>query len=182
MQPNWFVGLKAVSPAPLRCPPLAEGMQLLHLEDYHVTVAFFGKLADDPTPLLAEMLHRMRRPRLSATAVRAVLLPRPAWASVVALCFGEGNAELCSFIATWRDQLRQQLGLEPESRSVLPHLTVVRMKPNQMLGASRQEWATALQQQLPHRFEFVQLGLYTWNERAAPSEPRYRMTVSVDLL
>jgi 2'-5' RNA ligase len=182
MQANWFVALKAVCHDPLNFPPLAEGMHLLHPQDYHVTVSFFGKLDTDPTDVLADVLSQLPRQRLSATATSALLLPRPEWASVVALAFSHGNSDLCSFIASWRDQLRQVLGLPPESRSVLPHLTVVRMKPHRARAPERQSWATQLEQYLPLRFEFPTIGVYTWRQHFDPSHPRYRMTYWVELV
>ncbi len=181
MQPNWFVAIKAIPCRALEFPPVDDGMRLIHPDDYHITIAFLGTCADDPTETLAPMLQQIQQQRLTTEAIEALLLPRQQWASVVALGFDDSTGELRSLIGRWRDRIRQRLGLEPERRSILPHLTIARMKPSRTLAQQRLQWAKQLEQHLPVPFELTTIGLYTWNEHALPSEPRYRMTVSVDL-
>lgn len=179
MHPNWFVALRAATDDPLELPPLADGMRPLHPDDYHVTVAFFGALPADPTDRLAAMIEGMRRPPLEAVADRALLLPRPAHASVVALHL-QGDA-LTDYIATWRDRLRAAVGLQPEARSVLPHMTVVRMTPTRDRNRIEQRlhWAAQLQRRLPLRLRLTSVGLYTWRERPLSHQPRYKATLCI---
>ncbi|MCX7930152.1 MAG: hypothetical protein N2663_05475 [Chlorobi bacterium] len=179
MKRNWFVALGAVAEQPIEFPPLADGMHLLHADDYHITVAFLGALRADPTDHLTSMLHSMHRAQLDAVADRALLLPQPTYASVVALGFSD--VELTAFIAQWRNQLRAAVGLPPEERSVLPHMTVVRMKPSRDVHIieRRKQWVRLLAERLPWRFRLKWIGLYTWREHAHQS--RYRMTLRIEL-
>lgn len=150
----------------------------MHPSDYHVTIAFLGSLRIDPTGVMEKFLsHLCSGAPHSAVAQRAMMLPRSDWATVIALGFDDEN--LCAYIATWRDQLRAAAGLPPERRSVLPHLTVARMKPthNRHQREERRQWMEKLVQQLPHPFRFSAVGLYTWCERALPHQPRYRTTL-----
>lgn len=178
MQPNWFVALEVVPTSPLEFPPPAAGIRLLHPADYHITVAFFGSMPTDPTTALEDYLPQLSSEApLQTIAHCAMLLPRVDWASVIALGFED--AHLHAFIAKWRDQLRTAVGLPPERRPILPHLTVARMKPtrHQQQLQERKRWMETLVQQLPHPFRFTAIGLYTWRERTLPHQPRYRTTL-----
>jgi len=181
--PNWFVGLKATCETPIPFPQLVEGMRLIHPADYHVTIAFFGQLTSDPGEVLKPLLEQMRSNRLSAVATHALLLPREHFASVVALGFEEGSDALSRMIDRWRDRLRDALELEPERRSVLPHLTVARMRPrrDRRTIEERLRWASALTEALPLRFSFDRIGLYTWQPVRSPDLPAYRVTRWIEL-
>lgn len=183
MQPNWFVAFEAVSEQPLSFPPLLEGMQLLHPADYHITIAFLGQLPIDPSDRIAGLLDDIHSERFCAVATETILLPRREFASVVALSFGGGSETLRSMIAQWRNRLRSAIGLGPEQRSILPHLTVARMKPrrDQRAIQERSAWAHALAERLPVTFSFRRIGLYTWQNQRSPNSPRYRATRWVEL-
>ncbi|RMF34994.1 MAG: hypothetical protein D6747_03630 [Chlorobiota bacterium] len=183
MQPNWFVAIEAVAEQPLSFPPLARGMRLLHPADYHVTIAFFGQLPFDPSDRIAGLLRQIRSERFCAVATEALLLPRRDYASVVALGFGESSETLRRVITEWRDRLRSAVDLAPERRSVLPHLTVARMKPCRDHRAiqERSRWVNELTERLPVMFSFRRIGLYTWQDPRLPNHPHYRATRWIEL-
>ncbi|MCS7000135.1 MAG: 2'-5' RNA ligase family protein [Bacteroidota bacterium] len=181
MQPNWFVALRATVEPPVEYPPLKDGMRLLHPEDLHITVSFFGSLREDPTERLRDILPAMHCPPSTALATTVHLLPRKEFASVVALGFGEESDHLRAYIAQWRNQLRTLVGLPPEQRPILPHLTIVRMKPtrDRRLIAERQQWMQALAERLPFSVHISGVGLFTWQERFLQHQPRYRTTLHI---
>lgn len=168
---------------PLVVPPPPSGVRLLHPDDYHVTVAFFGGLDSDPTAAVEPLLRHMQTQPLHALAEGALLLPRLTYASVVALSFGEGNSHLVDYIAAWRNELLSAVGLPPETRPVLPHLTIARMKPsrNDYHIRERTRWAQDVEHYLPIDVLMTSVALYTWCSERVAGLPQYRRVLEVEL-
>lgn len=139
---NWFIGLPVTADAlPVGViDTLPAGLRRLHPDDLHITVAFLGPVGE-PSALTAwaetEAIDagpfELRTGDLAA-------LGRPRRPSAYGLDLVSDRA-FVEWLAHWRDRLRAAAGVEAETRSVRPHVTLAR--PPRTAGPSIQQRARA---------------------------------------
>lgn len=97
--------------------------------NWHITLRFLGPVDDD---LLDRIDHGLTELTLAGSgAVRCVGLgafPKPSRATVVFGAIDDGE-ELLERLAAVCEDLCRDLGLEPEERPFVPHLTLARVRP-----------------------------------------------------
>jgi 2'-5' RNA ligase len=124
---NWFLAFKANGSvnqiADLRHGAPA-AIRWYHLDDYHVTLAFFGRVAPEAVSRIAGRVVMNPAQQIAGTVGKPLLLPTARRFS--ALAFSIESAELRKAITGRRDQWMELAGLPPESRDALPHLTFAR--------------------------------------------------------
>jgi len=116
-------------------PDLAETLGMLHgglpgarwidAENYHLTLRFIGDIDDALAHEVALMLSQVRRPsfdlRLDGLTSFGGRKPRALVAAA------EPNAPLMELQAE-QERLLQRIGLEPEGRKFMPHVTLARLR------------------------------------------------------
>ena len=101
------------------------GARWVDPENYHITLRFMGDIDDRMADEVASALIRVSRPRfeVSVDGLGAVGAKRPhaVWAGI------KPNPALKELQAE-QERLMQRIGLEPERRKFMPHVTLARMK------------------------------------------------------
>lgn len=105
----------------LRRPPI---------EQWHLTVAFYGEVAEGVVPELTERLGRAagRTPAIELELRRAGAFPRRRAAQVLWLGVHQPDARL-SRLAERGTAAGRRCGIAMEDRRFTPHLTVARLRP-----------------------------------------------------
>lgn len=135
-RPNWFIALPVDAGAvPVEwLATIPAGLQRFHPDDLHVTVAFLGAVDEHAahrawagigTPAGLPLWPRPRR-------VRA--FGRPERPSAYGLEVDDDRGSVAAFIGEYRDGLRAAAGLEAETRTPVPHVTLAR--PPRRAGAA----------------------------------------------
>jgi 2'-5' RNA ligase len=101
------------------------GARWIDPQNYHVTLRFIGDVDDDVAGEVASLLGRVRRVpfelRLDGIASFGGKKPRAVVATVASSpALMEAQAE--------QERLMQRIGLEPEGRKYIPHITLARMR------------------------------------------------------
>lgn len=124
---NWFIALPIVS------DQLSAGMiadlppQLRRLDpaDLHVTVAFLGAVGERRALATWTETAAMQAGPFEVRTGAPAALGRPRRPSAYGLDL-VAEAGFTEWLAYWRDRLRAAAGVEPETRSVRPHVTLAR--------------------------------------------------------
>lgn len=139
---NWFIALPVTAealPAGV-IDGLPAGLRRLHPDDLHITVAFLGPVGEDcALTAWAETEDIDAGPFELRTGAPAAL-GRPRRPSAYGLDLVADRAFI-DWVAHWRDRLRAAAEIEPETRSVRPHVTLAR--PPRTAGPSIQHRARA---------------------------------------
>ncbi len=170
---NWFIALP-IDADTLPAGTLAglpAGLKRLHPADLHVTVAFLGAIGERRALAVWQETAEIDTAAFTAwTDVRAAL-GNPRRPSAYGLDLSV-EAAFTRWLGRWRDRLRAAAGLEAESRSVRPHVTLAR-RPRRVGAAIRQRAQAWLQQDPPPpaALRLDRIALYT---AQAAGERRYR--------
>ena len=101
------------------------GARWVDPENYHITLRFIGDIDEPTADEVADALMRVSRPRfnvaLEGLGCFGARRPNAVWAGVKpSPALRELQAE--------HERLMQRIGLEPERRKFMPHVTLARMK------------------------------------------------------
>lgn len=161
---NWFLAWKASGPLDRisgLCQHAPPAIRWYHPDDYHVTLAFFGRLAPDAVARVAKQLATGGSQQIGAAIGKPLLLPGARRFS--ALAFSIESAELRNAIAGQRDQWLKLAEVAPETRDPLPHLTFARpdrrARPPQLRAI--REWMETLSLPNERVFSFEGPALFT---------------------
>jgi 2'-5' RNA ligase len=130
---NTFLALRLADAPRDRLAQVAERLRAwnlpaawVHPEDYHLTLLFLGRLSADETSMLPAAVDlvasSLRRPRLRFAGLGATggrTEPRVVYAACADAAGGCADMHL---------DLSDALGMKPEARPFLPHVTVCRPK------------------------------------------------------
>ncbi len=173
MKPNWFIGLPLTDEwVPRALAGVPDGLRTFRGEDIHMTVAFLGAVGDERAYDAWRSMTRDEEgaQRHLGSPFEVILgrtLPfgqpsQPSSLSVVPT-LEDGPAKV--FITKHRNRLRLAAGIKPESRSVRPHATIVRIKrraaPEERRAAL--DWAVSMPA-LGQVVTISEVALYTWTE------------------
>lgn len=160
---NWFIALP-VDAAALPEGTLAglpAGLKRLHPADLHVTVAFLSAIGERRALAVWQETDHMQAQAFTVWTGTRAALGHPRRPSAYGLDLN-GAPEFTDWLGQWRDRLRAAAGLEPETRSIRPHVTLAR--PPRRVGAVIHRQAEAWLQQDPPAAVALQLdrvALYT---------------------
>lgn len=147
---NWFLALPLEALQGLALPSPPPGLHLLDPADLHVTLSFLGAVGEERARVAAEVFARELRSRprraLEVSFERAEPLGPPQRFSVIAATLLEGRAECEALLAELRDAPCEALGITPDRRPPLPHVTLAReeRRAGPRERARALEWAAGL--------------------------------------
>ena len=134
--PRLFTGFEVPPDIALRLSLLQGGLhgaRWIDRENYHITLRFIGDVDDHTADEVAHALSRIHRPPLEiviqGTGAFGNRKPHSVWVRIAP------TPELAELQAE-QERLLQRLGLEPEGRKYVPHITLARLR-----GTSQQETA-----------------------------------------
>ena len=166
MRPNWFVGFPIQSDAVAglyKDAPL--GLRAYHLEDLHVTLAFFGPAVEEHVRD-AWASHEFRVRRTSVVLSSAQLFGQSRTATALGLHVQtvprSAQEAFASAMRSDRDGLLASVGCDPDVRDVRPHVTVARL-PASLTSFQRRtaiRWAERID--IGDRILLDRVALYTW--------------------
>lgn len=185
LHPHWFIALPARLHLALPAPPA--GLTLLHPDDHHATIAFFGAIdearADAAFASVCELLratpHREREPFTSIRLGAVVPMGRPDRASALAIELHDPSDRLEPSMRRQRDRALDAAALPREERPLRPHVTIARVARDATTSARRDAlaWADAISLEATTRLDAVALYATALDRR----ERRYRITRSISL-
>jgi 2'-5' RNA ligase len=101
------------------------GARWIDPENYHVTLRFIGDVDDVVAHEVASMLGRVRR---GAFALRVEELKSFGGRKPRAIVATLGPAQAVMELQAEHERLMQRVGLEPEGRKYIPHVTLARLR------------------------------------------------------
>lgn len=107
-------------------------------ENLHVTLKFIGEVAEESVPSVSDELGTIRAAEPLTLAFRGVGFfpnarrPGVAWIGIEA-------PPTLAFLASEINRLLTPLGIPPEKKPLVPHLTIARFKENRLLPALQAE-------------------------------------------
>lgn len=136
--PRLFVGLEVPEEIGQRIALLRGGLhgaKWIDVENYHITLRFFGDIDERTADEIADYLLRIRR-RAFAIAITGIgafggRQPHSVFAAI------EPNPALMELQAEL-ERMAQRFGFEPEGRKYTPHITIARTKGAQ--GRDVAQW------------------------------------------
>ncbi len=138
--PRLFTGLEIPAQTGLHLSMLRGGLRgarWIDPENYHITLRFIGDIDDRTADEVADALSRIRRDpveiRLNGLGSFGNGKPHSIWARV------EPSAQLAELQAE-QERILQRLGLPPERRKYMPHVTIARCKTASNADVAR--WLT----------------------------------------
>ncbi len=126
--PRLFTGLEIPSDIGQSLSTLRGGLPGAHWidpENYHVTLRFVGEVDDVIAHEVASMLGRVRR---GAFELRVEDLKSFGGRKPRALVATLGPGQAVMELQAEHERLMQRVGLEPEGRKYLPHVTLARLR------------------------------------------------------
>ena len=166
MTPNWFVGFPIELGAyHERLEPVPRGVRLFAPSDTHLTVAFFGPVAEAQA---REAFAACPEPGLAPTPVvftHVELLGARHKPSAISLVGeGEGARAVAACTGRVRGPLLAAAGARPDDRPPLPHVTIARVQRKATAEQRHAARAWALGLPVPHApARVVELALHTWH-------------------
>jgi 2'-5' RNA ligase len=126
--PRIFTGLEIPSDIGASLATLRGGLpgaRWIDPEHYHVTLRFIGDVDDVVAQEVASVLGRVRRPpfALQIADLKAFGGRKPR-----ALVATLGSAQALMELQAEHERLMQRVGLDPEGRKFLPHVTLARLR------------------------------------------------------
>src|SRR5262245_63339724 len=126
--PRLFTGVEIPSDVGQALATLRGGLpgaRWIDPENYHLTLRFIGDVADDVAHEVASMLGRVKRGpfelHMEGLASFGGRKPRAVVASVA-------PAQALIDVQAEHERLMQRIGLEPEGRKFIPHVTLARLR------------------------------------------------------
>lgn len=191
---NWFLALPLPAAAAWHEAgrPLPAGLQALHPEDLHLTLAFLGPCGPERAAAAWRALAALRSPALTITAGPWRAFGRPRRPSAYGVSVEQGNAALQALMQRWAPLAQgaaapasssaapgstAPAGRRTLQLSTLPHITLARPQRQQPPAAagtsSLAAWlASARSPGGPARLQ--ELALYRWSSnRGTPGSPRF---------
>ncbi|MEX2575263.1 MAG: hypothetical protein WD382_01280 [Halofilum sp. (in: g-proteobacteria)] len=171
---NWFIALP-VDAGALPAGTLSglpAGLQCLHPEDLHVTVAFLGALGEPRALSVWQEIAGLETDAFTVHSGARAALGNPRRPSAYGLDL-MGGKTFVAWLGHWRDRLHDAAGLERETRALRPHVTLAR--PPRRAGKVNRQCADAWLHQDPPESVALRLdriALYSAAGRA--SKRRYR--------
>ncbi len=114
-------------------------LRRIHVEDTHLTVAYFGRVDPALHPVLLSALGEIDFG--GATVELGALLPLPSreWPTAITLALapGPGRDAVVDLMATHRPPLLELAERPPETRPPLPHVTFARPRGRRMAPPKR---------------------------------------------
>lgn len=171
---NWFIGLPVAAealPAGV-IDTLPAGLRRLHPDDLHITVAFLGPVGERRALTAWAETEAIDAGPFALRTGTPAALGRPRRPSAYGLDL-LADETFVHWMAHWRDRLRAAADVEPETRSVRPHVTLAR--PPRTAGPAIQQRARAwLDNTEPEAASLLldRIVLYTSSDGAGPQ--RYR--------
>ncbi len=167
MDGNWFVGVPIHEATwfDARFDPPAPDLWRVNPHDLHMTVAFLGPVRERQARDAFTRASLWTRGSFSVSLGEIIALGNPRKYSALCALFSEGNARAIQFIETLRTPMLEAARVAPDSRDILPHITVMRPKrraprPQRQAGL---EWARSLSL-VDESILIDKLALYTWRE------------------
>lgn len=157
-----------------RLKPLAPGARWVRPEGMHVTLKFIGHVAGDQLDPIRQALRQIRSPQPVDLRFRGVGFfpndkrPRVIWCGI------EASPNLAP-LANQVERALEALGIAPESRDFVPHLTLARFsRPAKMIELAR----TALEMQNQEFGTAREQEFYLFESILRPSGAEYRRLAS----
>lgn len=126
--PRLFTALEIPRDAALSLSLLRGGLpgaRWIDVENYHLTLRFFGDVEGHIADEIADALDRVRRPAfqltLSGVGAFGSKKPHAVWAGVAA------SPDL-NLLQAEIERISQRLGLPPDPRKFVPHVTLARLR------------------------------------------------------
>lgn len=165
---SWFIAFDA--PVQLVAAPPPTKVRLIHPDDFHATLAFFGASGETKALRGWSVLEGLRPPSFS---VRVGTLSLFGGRQPRAIAVELSAPEFVRWAEKVRPLLLEACNAPADTRSFCPHVTVARIQ-HKASGADHErarEWMKCAQAK-PERITLDRLGLYTWSND--PHGPRYR--------
>lgn len=103
------------------------GARFIEPENYHITLRFIGDIGISMANEIADMLAQVRRKNFTLQLTELSSFGRDSPRSIVALL--SSTPELLELQAD-HERMMKRLGLSPENRKYIPHITIARLKPD----------------------------------------------------
>jgi len=169
---NWFIALPvSATAAPPQLDDLPRVLERFAVSDLHVTIAFLGRI-DAATAWGAwHSASRIEAGPIRAHARGRLTLGSPRRPSACGLELDDDAGRIAAIIERHRDALRAVVGLPPEDRDALPHVTLGRVPRKRRLEgkAAVKSWVARGDAEA-WRTTLDRIGLYT---RASDRRSRY---------
>jgi 2'-5' RNA ligase len=117
-------------------PAVSADLKWVRPENFHVTLKFIGEASEGEVPGIIDELRRVRAEGLIKAEFRGFGYTwRPPHSGV--LCVTMDVSKFLRVLAQQIDRRLQHLGILPQKRDFLPHVTIARFKKDTVLPAAR---------------------------------------------